>query len=524
MSAAPAVPAAARPRLAPPRFPRLHRFLRLLLLELRHNPMAWLLPVVIALFWLIAYRKEMAQPPLWSLRASGLQSGAVLAFAIPVTGAAAWSASREARRRLGEQLGVTARPRWERQLASWLTTTLWALAGYLGCTAVVYGMTAHQVSWGGPLWWPAAVGAASVPAFAALGFAVGALLPGRFTAPLVTVATFFALALTSELIHGSGSPWQISPIVTGPWDLGPQAEVATFYPFAPDLPIAQLMFLVAVTVALLCALALPRGAASRAVRAAAAGVLGLAVPAAGSAVVLAGSGSMDAHGAIDIPALHQPASDRPLPYTPVCNETAIPVCLHPAFAFFLPSTSTALAPLLSELAGLPGAPARIEQVAVTFHQGAGNSVDVRPSTPRRGSGTTSVSHLVLPEQLAVGSMTADQLAGQVAAAYGPNLVARVIGDGPGASAAQNAAARALLRAAGLHEPTGQTGPARSGGTGGSGGARGLDPAGWPNVPPGTPAHAAAQRFAALPEAARHAWLVQHLADLRAGRITPEQLP
>jgi hypothetical protein len=42
--------------------------------------------------------------------------------------------------------------------------------------------------------------------------------------------------------------------------------------------------------------------------------------------------------------------------------------------------------------------------------------------------------------------------------------------------------------------------------------------------PGSPAYAAAQRFAALAPSARRAWLVQHLTALRAGRITLAQLP
>jgi hypothetical protein len=36
--------------------------------------------------------------------------------------------------------------------------------------------------------------------------------------------------------------------------------------------------------------------------------------------------------------------------------------------------------------------------------------------------------------------------------------------------------------------------------------------------------AAANRFAALPASARHAWLAAHLAALRAGTITLAQLP
>src|ERR1700757_3192315 len=91
---------------------------RLLRLELRHNAMLWLLPVVLALFWLTYYRKIMALPPLWEPRASSLQTGGVAVFTAPVAGAAAWMGTREARRRVSDLVGVTAVPRWARQLAT----------------------------------------------------------------------------------------------------------------------------------------------------------------------------------------------------------------------------------------------------------------------------------------------------------------------------------------------------------------------------------------------------------------------
>ena len=47
---------------------------RLLRLELRHNAMLWILPLVFALFWMTTYRKTMAMPPLWNLRAVSLQT------------------------------------------------------------------------------------------------------------------------------------------------------------------------------------------------------------------------------------------------------------------------------------------------------------------------------------------------------------------------------------------------------------------------------------------------------------------
>jgi hypothetical protein len=385
---------------------------------------------------------------------------------------------------------------------------------YLGCVAVLYGVTAHQASWGGPLWWPAGVAAASLPAFSALGFIIGTFLPSRFTAPLAAIGAFFILALSTELIQGSVSYWSVSPIVTGPWDVGPQPGVATFYPFLPDLSIAQVMFLAGLTVALLGALGLPAGSGGRTARAVAACLTVAGLLAAGTAAGLTGTGTMDAHGMIRIPALHDAASDRPLQFTPVCSDTAIPVCLNPAYASYLPVTANALAPLLRQVAGLPRAPARIVQVGVTFQQGAGNDVTVSTDGSLPG-GPQPVSRLVLPAQLPGQSMTPGQMASQVAATYDPLIVARAIGDGPAASAAQNVVAAALLLAAGQGGLiTGQPLAGRDG----------PDDSQPPVVVPGTPEYAAAERFAALPASARHAWLLRHLSALRAGQITLAQLP
>lgn len=471
---------------------------RLLHLELRHNAMLWMLPVTIALFWLVTYRKTMTMPPLWNLRAANMQSGAIVDFIVPVVGAAAWMGSREARRRTTDLVTITARPRWARQLAAWAATTGWALAGYLGCLAVLYGVIAHQASWGGPLWWPAAVVAASLAALSAIGFAAGTLVPGRLTAPLAAVAAFFLLVLSTELIVGSQSYWQISPVVTGPWDTGPDAGVATFYRYLPDLPIAQVMFLAGLTLAVLGALALPEGSGGRSVRAAAAAVSAAGLLAAGTAVGLAGTGKLDIHGMIAIPALHDAASDRPIRYTPACSDTAIPVCLNPAYASYLPGTATALRPVLGEIAGLPGAPARISQAAATYAQESGNSVAIGLTGPQF-SGVPPVYRLLLPDQLGP-AMTASELASQVRNLAGPDLVATVTGDGPGASQAQRAVTAALITAAGLTiQPTA-------------------------GLAPGSPAYAAARRFADLPASARRAWLMRHLAALRAGRITLARLP
>src|SRR5215469_11038523 len=217
MTAVPA-PAAARP--LPAKRGRLPAAARLLRLDLRHNAMLWMLPVAVGLFWFTSYRKVMAMPPLWNLRATGMQPGALLAFVCPVAGAAAWMGSREGRRHTTDLVLITARPQHARQLATWAATACWAIVGYLGCVAVVYGVTARQATWGGPPWWPVVVVAASLAALTALGFAAGTLVRSRFTAPVAAVTAFFVLAFSTQLINGSQSYWLISPVVSGPWDLG----------------------------------------------------------------------------------------------------------------------------------------------------------------------------------------------------------------------------------------------------------------------------------------------------------------
>jgi hypothetical protein len=508
-------PAVSRPRPVP-RHPALVTA-RLLRLELRHNAMLWMLPVVFALFWLTTYRKTMAMPPLWNMRAASLQSGAILDFITPVVGAAAWMGSREARRHTAELMSITARPRWARLLATWAATTCWALVGYLVCLAVLYGMTAHQASWGGPLWWPAAVVAASLPALSALGFVAGALLPSRFTAPLAAIAAFFVLALSTELIVGSQSYWQISPIVARPWDIGPDAGVATFYHYVPDLAMAQVMFPAGLTVALLAALALPRGSGGRRLRAAAAAVAAAGLVAAGTAVALAGTGTLDTQGMIAIPALHDAASDRPVHFTPVCSHTAIPVCLNPAYSSYLPVTVTALGPLLSEIAGLPGAPARISQAAAAYRQGIGNSVSVGLAGPAI-SGRPPMFRLLLPGQLPGPAVTTSQLAAQIRSTAGPEIVSSIVGAGRSPSPAQQAVVAALVRAPGLLRPGSHPGRTPTVSR-----ERGVISPPASEVAPGSPAYAA-RRFAALAPSARRAWLIRHLAALRAGRITLAQLP
>jgi hypothetical protein len=476
---------------------------RLLRLELRHNAMLWLLPVAFALFWYNGYREIMALPPMWNLRAMTLQNRLLFDLMVPAVGAAAWMGSREGRRGVTDLVAGTARPRWSRQLATWAATTAWAELACLICVAVVYLITARQASWGGPLWWPVVVSAAGVPALTAIGFAAGAWFPGRFVTPLVTVVVFFGVAFGTQAASGDHSYWQVSPLIAGAFDIGAFPGVATFYPYLPDLSIVQVMFTAGLTVAILGALGIPVAR----MRWLAAVITAAGLAATGTAVALAGTGRLDPHGMIAIPALHAAAAGQPVRYTPACSRSPIPVCVHPAYAGFLPAVTAAVGPELTEFAGLPGAPARIGQVAPVYQQEPGNGINV-------SAHISGASEFILPEPLpGQPGGTSAQFAANLAEGLGLQLASHVIlGGADGSAGAAPSQAKLAVIAGSVRFPPSVE-------------SRDLAPLYGQVLPqPGSPAAQAAKRFAALSPAARHAWLAGHLAALRVGRVTLAQLP
>lgn len=480
-----------------PRFAAAGRLLRL---ELRRSAMLWMVPVAGALFWYNAFREAMAEPAMWNLRAMTMQHGALLDFAPPVVGAAAWMGSRDGRRHVTELIGTVARPRWTAQLATWAAVTCWALVAYCCCVGVVYGQTGRQASWGGPLWWPAIVGAAGIPALSAVGFALGAWFPSRFTVPVVTVGVFFALGFSAQ---PRATQWQVSPTVAGSPYIGPDPGIGTFYRYLPDLSIAQVICVVGVAVAALGALGLLDREGGSSLRRIAASMTVTGFAAVAVAAGLAGTARLDPHGMLAIPALHDAANDRPIKYTPVCARAAVPICLNPAYAAYLPDVRHALTPVLAVIAGLPGAPASVGQGTPLYegplHSGflaSGAGVVIKAGS--RGGGPRQYD-IVLPAQLpgepGVG-MSVAQFTSQIRQAAATDLIGRLVGQAQnGETQAQRAVVAALTFDAGALSPR-------------------VDSA----------LGAAASRFAALPAPVRHAWLVAHLTALRAGRITLAQLP
>ncbi len=495
---------------------------RLLRIELRRNAMPWILPLIAALFWFDSYRPSTAMPPFYVLRTfwNMGQGHTIIDFGPFVAGIAAWMGSRDGRRGMADLVTGTPRPRWAAQLAVWAATAIWAVAAYLACVGIMFAVYAGQGVQGTPPWWWVAVGAAAVTAFSAAGFAVGAYFPSRFAAPLAAFGGFLAMSQSSQTGFSHTSGWALILPTNSNGNLQPDSGM--LYRYLPDLPIARIMLLAGLAVAALGLLGLPAGAGSRSLRRAALVITLAGIAAAGTAVGLAGTARVTAHG-MDIPALHDAASDQPISYIPVCSRAAgIPVCLSPAYRRYLPELTAALRPVLAEVTGLPGAPARAIQVGAAYSPNDGQAgqamtITGRPAVLRMPLGALQLAG-------AFGSSGGDfteQL--EILAAHA--LV--VPGAGPG-TAAQQAVQAALLQGAGMPLATQPHAMSLLGlpswtqaSMGGLAG--GQESSSGPGKATG-PVYAAARHFAALPAASRHAWLDAHLAGLRSGHVTLAQLP
>ena len=274
----------------------------------------------------------------------------------------------------------------------------------------------------------------------------------------------------------------------------PPQDVGVFYHYLPDVAIAQLMFLLGLTAVVLGALGLARAADAGPRLRRAAAVLGVAgLAATGTAIGLVGTAHEGTAGEV-IPALHDAANDRLIAFTPVCSPAGrVPVCVHPAYRAYLDDVTAAFRPVLSEVAGLPGAPARITEV--------GDPALSMPTAKFGGS----------PPVFSYSMPVLGSAFGQTTRGFTQNLqdlfVAAFIAGPRGfavtaARPAQQVVQTVLLKAIGSQWESAR-------------------PRGWTREP-GDDRRGA--RFAALPAGARHAWLAAHLAALRAGHITLAQLP
>ena len=506
-------PVRSTPRQAPAVAPR--NLARLLWVELRHNAMPLVLPLIAVVIWFDCYRIAATLPPLWVMRLFYIlgQGHALIDFAPFVAGVAAWMGSRDGRRGTGDLVTATVRPRWEAQLATWAATVVWAVGAYLVFMAVILYLLGRAVAWGGLPWWSIAVDGAGVAAVASVGFAAGARFPGRFTAPVTAFGTVLAMGMASQTGFAANGGWALILPTMSNGNFGQDAGI--FYQWLPDLPIARVIFFTGIAAAAVGLLGLSPAAGGPRLRRSAAVITAAGAAAAVAAIVLAVTAHVGPYGTV-IPVLHDAANDKPMPYTPVCRNAGIPVCVQPAYRPYLGDLAAAVGPVAGELAGLPGAPVRATQIAALFAANQGH--------PVRGWAGQIITLGGSPAMLSMptGAIALPGSFGSHDASFVDQIKVEAVHAfvAPGSAfggPAQAAVEAALLQHAGIPlaaQPN----------------ALGDSP--WP-LPGGGPhatAHypppvaAAAQRFGALPATARHAWLAAHLGALRAGQISLGQLP
>ena len=497
---------------------------RLLRVELKRNAVPYVLPLLAAVFYFNTVRTADGFPPIWTLRASVIGDHMLFEFSAFAGGMAAWSGSRERRRKTLDLAGTTPRAVWGRLSVTLAGTLSWLLLAFLAGVAVLYVQTALQATWGGPPLWPVFVGAAGVTVVTMIGFACGVFFPGRFTAPLVAIVALVlyqtglrqALGVTASGTYALLSPANSPPVV----------DAGVYYHAAPDLSIVQVMFMGGIALALFGALGLAttlreltpeRGLASlRAavvrtdgwlLRAVAVILVACGVAASWTAFALAGTAKPDAAGGWAIPALHSAASDQPVPATQDCRSSSgFQVCVHTAFSFYLGNLAAALDPVAAQIAGLPGAPVSAKEVAsVSGGQDVQSGISGNPPVFEFTAERVGIyfgQFLGIPDP--VGWREGFQQGLLDAFLARQSQQAGSVPLGP----AQQAVEDALLTAAGSNVSA----------TIGQMLQNGQPIAGPPAV------RSAAQRFGALSGSARHAWLAGHLAALRAGTITLAQIP
>jgi hypothetical protein len=479
---------------------------RVLRLEIKHSPVPWVLPLLAALFIFDTYRTAAGFPAIWTVRASVITNHMLFDFSAFGCGLSAWVGSREGRRKTTDLVATTARPPWTRQAAALAGTMSWLVLAFLAGVAVLYIQTAREATWGGPPLWPVAVGVVGVVTVGAIGFTCGALFPGRFTAPLAAVAVLVLNMVGLRAALGSSSPYALLSPATS----SPLVDAGLFYHAPPDVAIAQVMLMGGITVTAAGVLALTPafsrsgGRSGRWLPVVAAALVAAGVAASATAFGLTATAKQSVAG-WDIPALHDAASDQPASYTPDCAGTSFQVCLHPAFGSYLGAVAAALDPVAAEITGLPGAPVRADEVA-----------SVQQGGHFRGSVVAGAPPVFEFSGELVGDLLGPFWGLTNPAAWGAGfqqgfLDAFVAGPSPAPPAAlgpaQQAVVTALMSAAGSqpYQPQ-QVGHGAQAGSS------------QPQIA------TAAQRFAALSPAARHAWLAAHLPALRAGHVTPAQLP
>jgi len=442
-------------------------YLRLWRIETRRSVVIWFLPVIALIGWWYASARMPYGTITWTQTSVAIGLAGTMMMPL-VAGVAAWTAGRERRRGMSDLLAATPRPPIARDLVVWGAVVGWSLLGYLAL-AIVFVITTDVLgTWGGPTLWPMAIGALSIALGAALGCLFGVLIPSRFVPALLPIALAFVLGAP----HTWGMRWPSMKLISPEAALWPY-DYDVFSGLPSDRAIPFALWLGGLTAVCFSLIVIFRG---------------LTRPAMASLVVAIAVAGVGAWLLVNPATPSRADGSMPADYDPFCTGEVVTVCGHPAYERNLKRAERALRPMFAPLLGIPGVPTRIEQ-------------DVP------GSAETSTDILLMQADIDVDLVIADVVNGLMWALAGDENHQSQSDD---AGAVQFAIGRWLLERAGL--------PADF-----------MSPYSFASMPDQADEITASadrvqERFAALSEVEQRGWLEMYFTDLRAGRVTPDDLP
>ncbi|WBB98677.1 hypothetical protein O7543_10195 [Solwaraspora sp. WMMA2080] len=167
----------------------------------------WTLPVLVAVGVFMA-RAQLSTDTVWSY-ATGAAASAPVLMAPLGAGIAAWAGGRSQRRGTRYAWLLAGRDPAQAPLVEAGVLVACAVTAYGLVTAATLLPTATSATWGGPFWWWLASAGMGFTAVIAVAYAVGVLLPGRFTPFVAALVTYLSTILN---LGQSGTTYALFPI------------------------------------------------------------------------------------------------------------------------------------------------------------------------------------------------------------------------------------------------------------------------------------------------------------------------
>ncbi len=456
--------------------------MRLLTLETRRNIGLLFFPLLVGAAGWVAREGLPAGIALWG-QASAAIRFTIITLGPLIAGLAAWMAGRSTRRGMEDLLATTPRPATGREVATWAGTMAWGILAYVVVAAYVGVLTYREATWGGPLAWPILEGLVAVAAYSAIGYAAGCYLRNRLLIPLVPIALYILQDILVT-VNSESSLRYLSPASPG------FSEV--FYAFEPGLGAPKTLWLLGLTGVALTAVAL-RGRRTVATWGLLLAAMAMTTTA-GATLLRADYGEDQVKVAV--------------PYQLVCVKRDFEVCVHPAYEAMLPQSVALIDTLMRPLKGIPGVPTRMEQRRSLEEPMPTGTVDFQL---HQESIRYDPEQKDLALRVALGLVTDQSVPGEQADGYGCGGNQDECAEYYRSPAeAQNIIGDWLARQAGIQLAEQEGGD-----------PYGMGLSGRLFFPE---SKAALERFAALTTVQQRAWLEAYYADLRAGKLTLEDLP